>query len=177
MAVKYTVELTSEERAYLEALVGKGKPSPAYKIKHAHILLNVDVAGPIREDREVAELFRCHRNTVANVRQRFVEHGLEAALERKKRATPPVAKLLDGRQEARLITLSCSSPPKGRARWTLRLLADELVMLEVVDSISYETVRQTLKKRTEAASANVLGDSAGAQRRFCSSYGGGADRL
>ena len=66
MAVKYTVEITSEERAYREALVGKGKPTPAYKIKHAHILLNVDVAGPIREDREVAELFRCHRNTVAS---------------------------------------------------------------------------------------------------------------
>ena len=146
MAPKYTVELTSEERAYLEALVSKGKPAPAYKIKHAHLLLNVDVTGPIREDREVAELFRCHRNTVANVRQRFVEQGLEAALERKKRALPPVAKLLDGRQEAQLIALSCSSPPEGRARWTLRLLADELVMLEVVDAISHETVRQTLKK-------------------------------
>ena len=146
MAKQYIVELTSEERTYLEALVGKGKPAPAYKIKHAHILLNVDVTGPNREDGEVAEMFRCHRNTVANVRQRFVEHGLDAALERKKRATPPVEKLLDGRQEARLIALSCSSPPEGRARWTLRLLADELVALGVVDTISYETVRQTLKK-------------------------------
>ena len=129
-----------------KAVVNKGKPTPAYKIKHAHILLQVDVAGPHREDLEVAGLFNCHRNTVANVRQRFVEHGLEAALERKKRATPPVEKVLDGRQEARLIALSCSLPPEGRARWSLRLLADELVALEVVDSISYETVRQTLKK-------------------------------
>ena len=146
MPPKYIVELTSEERAYLEALVNKGKPTPAYKIKHAHILLQVDVAGPNREDLEVAGMFRCHRNTVANVRQRFVEQGLEAALERKKRATPPVEKLLDGQQEARLIALSCSRAPEGRARWTLRMLAEELVTLEVVDSISYETVRQTLKK-------------------------------
>jgi len=146
MSAKYIVELTSEERAYLEALVSKGKPTPAYKIKHAHILLQVDGIGPHREDLEVAGLLGCHRNTVANVRQRFVEQGLEAALARKKRATPPVEKLLDGRQEARLIALSCSPPPEGRARWSLRLLADELVTLEVVDSISHETVRQTLKK-------------------------------
>ena len=146
MAAKYIVELTPEERASLEALVTKGKPTPAYTIKHAHILLNVDVVGPHREDLEVAGLFRCHRNTVANVRQRFVEQGLDAALERKKRATPPVAKKLDGRQEARLIAVSCSPPPEGHARWTLRMLADELVALEVVEAISYETVRQTLKK-------------------------------
>jgi len=146
MAQRYIVELTSEERADLEALVGKGTKAPAYKIKHAHILLNAEVTGPAKEDLEVAAMFRCHRNTVANVRQRFVEHGMEAALGRKKRATPPVEKLLDGRQEARLIALSCSAPPEGRARWTLRLLADELVALEVVDAISYETVRRTLKK-------------------------------
>jgi len=146
MPPKYIVEVSSEERAYLEALVRKGKPTPAYKIKHAHILLQVDVVGPNREDGEVAEMFRCHRNTVANVRQRFVEHGLEAALERKKRETPPVARWLDGRQEAQLIALSCNPAPEGRARWSLRLLADELVALEVVEAISYETVRQTLKK-------------------------------
>jgi len=146
MSKRYIVELTSEERTDLEALVGKGTKAPAYKIKHAHILLNVDVTGPNKEDLEVAGIFRCHHNTVANVRQRFVEHGLDAALERKKRATPPVEKLLDGRQEARLIALSCSAPPEGRARWTLRMLADELVALEAVDSISYETVRRTLKK-------------------------------
>ncbi len=146
MAQRYIVKLTSEERAYLEALADKGTKAPTYKIKHAHILLNVDVSGPAKEDLEVATVFRCHRNTVANVRQRFVEQGLDAALGRKKRATPPVEKLLDGRQEARLIALSCSASPEGRARWSLRLLADELVALEVVDAISYETIRRTLKK-------------------------------
>ena len=146
MAQRYIVKLTSEERAYLEARADKGTKAPTYKIKHAHILLNVDVSGPAKEDLEVATVFRCHRNTVANVRQRFVEQGLDAALGRKKRATPPVEKLLDGRQEARLIALSCSASPEGRARWSLRLLADELVALEVVDAISYETIRRTLKK-------------------------------
>ena len=118
MAQRYIVKLTSEERAYLEALADKGTKAPTYKIKHAHILLNVDVSGPAKEDLEVATVFRCHRNTVANVRQRFVEQGLDAALGRKTRATPPVEKLLDGRQEARLIALSCSASPEGRASWS-----------------------------------------------------------
>jgi len=153
---KYIVELRTEERKQLEAIVSKGT-SPAYRIKHANIVLNADVAGPGLPDAEIAERFGCHRNTVAGVRQRFVEQGLEAALARKKRQSPPVERLLDGRKEARLIALACSQPPSGRARWTLQLLAEELVALEVVDSISYETVRRTLKKTNSSLICGNVG--------------------
>jgi len=142
---RYIVTLTQEERIQLRALVSKGKGA-AYRIKHAHILLNADENGPNRRDQEIARLLSCHFNTVANVRQRFVEQGLDAALERKKRPNPPTPRKLDGRGEARLIALACSAAPEGRAKWTMQLLADELVNLGVVDSISHETVRTTLKK-------------------------------
>ena len=99
-----------------------------------------------KEDEDIAKALHCHRNTVANVRQRFVEHGLEAALGRKKRLKPPCEKLLDGEKEARLIALSCSQPPPGHARWPLRLLAERIVALEIVESISHETVRRALKE-------------------------------
>ena len=144
---KYVVRLTEEERAQLRAVVSKGT-AQAYRIKHANILLSTDADGPATRDRDIAQALHCHTNTVANVRQRFVEQGLEAALGRKKRLTPPCEKLLDGEKEARLIALSCSQPPQGRARWTLRLLAEQMVALEVVESISHETVRRTLKKTT-----------------------------
>ena len=157
MIKKYVVDLSFEEREHLEAIVSKGKKAPAYKIKHAHILLNVDAQGPDMKDQDVARMFRCHRNTVFNVRQRFVEQGIEVALERKKRDRPPVEKLLDGKKEARLIALSCSKAPEGRARWTLHMLADELVALEVVDSISHETVRQTLKKTSSSRTCGNVG--------------------
>ena len=164
MIKKHVVELTSEEREYLEAIVSKGKKAPAYKIKHAHILLGVDARGPDLSDQDVARMFHCHRNTVFNVRQRFVAQGIEAALGRKKREHPPVEKLLDGKQEARLVALSCSKAPEGRAHWTLRMLADELVALEVVDSISHETVRQTLK-RTNSQPA-MIGMQGGRKERI-----------
>jgi len=109
-------------------------------------LLAADEKGPNLKDEDIAKTFRCHRNTVANVRQRFVEQGLDGALERKERKTPPVPRKLDGRGEARLIAVACSAAPEGRAKWTMQLLADELVTLGVVESISDETVRQTLKK-------------------------------
>lgn len=147
MAKKYIVRLSAEERQELEALVRRGK-TQAYRIKHAHILLAVDADGPKWEDKQAAEAFGCHVNTVANVRQRFVEQGIEAAIERKKQATPSRERLLDGEKEARLIAVACSEPPEGRARWTLELLASELVTLKVVDSISGQTVRRTLKKTT-----------------------------
>jgi transposase len=145
MARKYVVRLEFEERKALELLVKKGK-TQAYRIKHANILLAVDADGPDCSDEEVAEAFGCHVNTVANVRQRFVEHGLEAALERKKQKSPSRERILDGEKEARLIALACSAPPDGRSRWTLQLLADKLVVLKVVESISDQTVRRTLKK-------------------------------
>lgn len=147
MSKKYIVRLRSEERNSLEAIVGKGK-GPAHRIKHAHILLAVDADGPNWSDPKTAQAYRCHQNTVRNVRQRFVEQGFEAALERKKQLRPSRQRKLDGEQEARLIQIACSRPPKGRAKWTLKMLADELVALEVVDAISDQTVRRTLKKTT-----------------------------
>ena len=145
MNKKYIVRLEAEERRRLETLVGKGATA-AYKIKHANILLVVDADGADWSDQEAAEAFGCHQNTVRNVRQRFVEQGLEAALERKKQASPSRERKLDGKGEARLIALACSRPPQGHARWTLKLLAEELVALEIVDSICDQTVRRTLKK-------------------------------
>lgn len=145
MVRKYVVRLSSEEREALELLVKKGK-TQAYRIKHANILLAVDADGPDWSDEEAAEAFGCHVNTVANVRQRFVEQGLEAALDRKKQKSPSRERILDGEKEARLIALACSAPPEGRSKWTLQLLADKLVALKVVDSVSDQTVRRTLKK-------------------------------
>ncbi len=145
MAKKYIVRLADEERESLTRFVNKGK-TQAYRIKHANILLAVDEDGPKWCDEQAAEAFGCHVQTVANVRQRFVEQGLEAAVERKKQKSPSRERILDGDKEARLIAVACSTPPDGRAKWTLKLLADELVALEVVDSISDQTVRRTLKK-------------------------------
>jgi transposase len=145
MNKKYVVRLTKAEREQLEALVSKGKTA-AYKIKHANILLLTDVDGPNGEDETVAKALACHANTVRNVRQRLVEQGLEAALERQKQECPSRAKILDGEKEARLIAVSCSKPPEGQAKWTMQLLADELVELEIVDSVSASTVHRTLKK-------------------------------
>lgn len=145
MTKKYIVRLTHDARTQLQELVSKGKAA-AYKMKHAHVLLNADADGPNWSDEHIAEALSTTSNTVRNIRQRFVEQGLEAALGRKNRETPPRKKSLDGYQEARLIALRCSEPPGGYARWTLHLLASTLVELRVVDAISHETIRQTLKK-------------------------------
>jgi hypothetical protein len=145
MMKRYIVRLTEEERRYLGELASKGKAA-AYKIKHAQILLKVDMDGPKWTDEQAAEAFGCHRNSVANLRERLVEQGLEAALERKKRTTPGRQRVCDGEAEAKLIALRCSQPPAGQGKWTLRLLADRAVELEIVPAISYETVRQVLKK-------------------------------
>lgn len=142
---KYIVRLTDEERHQLEELVGKGH-APAYKIRHAHILLKADADGPCWIDEAIADAFLCHRGTVAGIRKRFVEQGVQGALERKHREKPPRERILDGEGEARLIALACSQPPEGRTRWTLELLADKMVELNVVEQISYQTVRRTLKK-------------------------------
>jgi len=145
MNKKYIVRLTREERKQLENLIAKGKAA-AYRILHAHILLKADANGPAWPDAKIAEAFSVHANTPRNIRQRLVEQGLEAALNRKKRALPPREKILDGEKEARLIALSCSKPPSGRTRWSLHLLADTMVELKIVEAISHETVRQALKK-------------------------------
>lgn len=145
MNKKYIVRLSMEERQQLEDLVTKGK-AQAYRIKHAHILLAVDADGPNWFDAQAAQAFRCDANTVRNVRQRFVEQGVEAALRRKPQDRPSRTPILDGEKEARLIALACSKPEAGRAKWSLRLLADKAVELEIVDAICHETVRQALKK-------------------------------
>jgi transposase len=145
MPKRYVVRLSEEERQYLKDLVSTGKTA-AYKIKHANILLNIDVNGLGWTDEAAATVFSCHQNTVANLRQRLVEQGLEAALERKPNQSPPRQRVCDGESEAKLIALRCGEPPAGQARWTLRLLADKAVELEIVAAISHETVRQVLKK-------------------------------
>jgi transposase len=145
MNKKYIVRLGDEERQQLIDLTSTGKAA-AYKIKHANMLLQVDADGPNQADHDVAKTFHCHVNTVRNVRQRFVEQGLEAALARKPQERLSRQRALDGRQEAHLIALRCGEPPAGHSKWSLRLLADQLVKLDIVDTISHETVRQVLKK-------------------------------
>jgi DNA-binding MarR family transcriptional regulator len=145
MNKKYIVRLADEERRQLAELTRKGKAA-ADKIRHANILLKADADGPAWTDERIAESFAVSVNTVLGVRQRLVEQGLEAALNRKKQAQPSRSPRLDGAGEARLIALRCSAPPAGHARWTLRLLADQAVALELVEAISHETVRQVLKK-------------------------------
>jgi transposase len=144
---KYKVTLTADERQAMHALLAAGKTA-AMKLTHARILLKADAApeGPGWTDARIAEAVEVNRTTVEQVRQRFVEQGLQAALVRKKQDRPSRQRKLDGAGEARLITLACGKPPQGRAHWTLRLLADRLVELQVVDTISTETVRQVLKK-------------------------------
>ena len=144
---RYKVTLTDEERQELQALIAAGKAA-ARKLTHARIVLKADAAagGPAWIDQRIAEALDVGVATVERVRQRFVEEGLEAALSRKPQQRPRRQPKLDGRAEARLIALACSAPPQGRQRWTLRLLADRLVELEIVDAISDETVRRALKK-------------------------------
>ena len=141
----YKVELTSEERQTLETLVRKGKHS-ALKLMRAHILLKADSKGPGWTDVRISEAFGCHAQTASNVRKRFATGERLAALERKRQSRPSRLPKLDGAGEARLIALACSDPPQGFARWTLQLLADELVALEIVESISAEGIRKILKK-------------------------------
>jgi len=144
---KYKVTLTAEERQQLQQQIAAGKAA-AKKLTHARILLKVDAApgGPAWDDQRIAEAVDVSTDTIARVRQRFVEQGLEAALTRKKQEQPSRERKLDGRAEARLIALACSGPPAGRKEWTMQLLADKLVELEIVESISDETVRRILKK-------------------------------
>ena len=144
---KYLVTLTPEEREQLTDLLSAGKRS-ALTLTRARILLKADQAdsGPAWPDERIAEALDCGLRTIERVRQRFVERGLEGALGRKPQDRPGRLRKLDGRAEARLIALACSEPPAGRARWTMKLLADRLVELEVFDSVSDETVRRVLKK-------------------------------
>ena len=144
---KYLVTLSPDEWSHLKGLVSSGKRS-ARTLTRARILLKADQAdgGPAWDDARIADALGCGRRTVERVRQRFVEAGVDAALTHKPQDRPSRTPVLDGAAEARLIAVACSEPPDGRAAWTLKLLADKLVELEVVESVSRYTVRRALKK-------------------------------
>lgn len=154
---KYIVRLTADERAQLDDLIRTGKQAASVLI-HARILLKADAGagGPGWDDEPIVEAVECGASTVYRVRQAFVEEGLTAALFRKK-PTGRQYRQLDGAQEAHLIALACGAPPAGRTHWTVRLLADRLVELEVVESISPECVRMTLKKTNSSRGCGSSG--------------------
>ena len=143
---KYVVELTRDERRNLRELVKKGKAA-AYKIKHANILLKADQAkgGSKWMDEQIVEAFGCHVTTVANVRKRFVTEGFDAAVGRRQEGVGRPRKL-DGDAEAQITMIACSDPPEGHKQWTVRLIADKLVELNVVDTCSRMAVHRTMKK-------------------------------
>lgn len=145
MAKKWIVRLSDAERVELAAVVKK-LAGTSQKVKRAMILLKADAAGPGWTDETIAEAFSCRTRTIEKLRQRLVERGFAEALHGKVRAAPPVAKELDGEQETKVIALRLGAPPKGFANWSLRLLAQRVVALEIVPAISHETVRRTLKK-------------------------------
>ena len=150
MAYPYRVVLAEEERARLRGLVGGGV-APARMLARARVLLKADQGegGAAWADAAIAGALDVHPTTVARIRRQFVEEGLAAALERK-RPDRVYERALDGAAEARLVAVACGAPPAGRERWTLRLLADELVRLEVVAAVSHETVRRTLQQTTSS---------------------------
>ena len=141
----YVVRLTEGEREQLEEIVRKFKGS-SQKVRRAQILLKADADGPGWTDGRIADAFGCRRQTVENVRRNLCERGFEQTLNGVKRKDPPTPKLLDGEQEARIIATRLGKPPAGYANWSLRLLARQVVELSIVESISHETVRRTLKK-------------------------------
>ena len=142
---RYIVRLTAQEREIcqqtLRTLTGGSE-----KVRRAQILLKADADGPAWTDQQIADACSCRTKTVENIRQRCVLDGFERALERKQRPSPPVPKLLDGEQESQVIALRLGPPPRGFANWSLRLLARRVVALGIVESISQQTIRRTLKK-------------------------------
>jgi transposase len=159
---RHVVRLRADEREQLEALIRKGK-SPARRLLKARILLKADVseAGEGWSDSRIIKALDTSVSMVYRVRKQLVEEGFEAVLSRKQRAMPAVARIFDGEKEARLIALACSKPPKGRARWTLRLLEDKVVQLGIVDRASDSTIGRTLKKTF----SSPIADNAGSSRR------------
>lgn len=145
MKKKYIVRLTDSEREICKAVISK-LSGTSQKVRRAQILLKADAEGPEWTDAKIADAYSCRTKTVENIRQRFVELGFDQTLNRKKSPTAGAKKLLDGSQEAKVIAMRLGSPPQGYGKWTLRLLARKVVELEIHTTISYETVRQTLKK-------------------------------
>lgn len=139
---KFVVELSEPEREVCRQVVKKLKGT-SQKVKRANILLKADQGWP---DAKIAEALDCRTKTVENIRKRLVEIGFEKTIEHAKRTTPPVGKILDGEQEAKLIAMRLGEPPTGFGKWTLRLLARKVVELEIAETVSYQTVRRTLKK-------------------------------
>ena len=144
MQKKYVVRLSGEERQSCEQVIDRLKGT-SQKVRRANILLKTDADGPAWTDKQIAEAYRCRIQTAENIRKKCVLEGFDAALEHQKPQAPP-ARLLDGKQEAKVIATRLGPPPKGYSKWTLRLLARKVVELEIVDSVSHETVRKTLKK-------------------------------
>lgn len=145
MKKKYIVRLSVEEKATCTEVVKKLKGS-SQKVMRAQILLKADIDGPNWIDSKIAEAFGCSRQAVEQVRERLVTNGFEITLDGKRPSTPPRSKLLSGEQEAELIAMRLGTPPAGYGSWTLKLLQNQMMELEIVDTISHETVRQTLKK-------------------------------
>ena len=145
MNKKFIVRLSDEERGVCQEIIKKLKGS-SQKVRRAQILLKADADGPAWPDSRIADAFNCRVQTIENLRKRLATESFELALDGKKRAEPPILCKLDGEVEAKLIAMRLGKPPAGYGHWTLRLLADEMVALEVVDAISHETVRKTLKK-------------------------------
>lgn len=150
---KYRVRLAKEEKKALLGIILKGS-APAKAIMHANVLLTADESDSEsrKSEGEIAALFHVNPQTIHTIRRRYSEEGLDAAISRKKRETPPVEPKITGEVEAKVIALSCGTPPQGRSRWSLRLLADKAVELHYIDSISHEAVGRLLKKRTQTAS-------------------------
>ena len=147
MNKKYIVRLTDEERATCQSIIKKLTGS-SKKVRRAQMLLKADVDGPAWTDSKIAEAFNCRIQTLENLRKRVVTESFDLPLNGKQRENPPTAPKLDGQAEAKLIALRLGKPPKGFGKWTLQLVADQLVKLELVESICAETVRKTLKKTT-----------------------------
>lgn len=150
----YHVRLSPKKRSSLLDLVSKGSAT-AKSIMHANVLLAADENHPSgrKSEGEIAELYHVNNQTVHTIRRNCAKNGVAAAVGRKKRDTPPIEPKITGDVEAKVIALSCSSPPPGRSRWSLRLLADKAVELQYIDSISHEAVGRLLKKRTQTPSA------------------------
>jgi transposase len=157
---KYVVRLSAEEREQLQALLRKGK-GPARRLLKARILLKADVsdAGEGWSDNEIIRALDTSASMVYRVRKQLVEEGFAAVLSRKQRASPAVPRIFDGEKEARLIALACSKPPKGRARWTLRLLENKVVELGIAEHASDSTIGRTLKKTFSSPIAGSAGSS------------------
>ena len=175
---KYVVRLSAEEREQLDALIRKGKSS-AQRLMKARILLKADVSedGEGWSDSQIVEALETSATTVYRTRQQLVEEGLEAVLSRKKPSRPSVLPIFDGEKEAKLIALACSEPPKGRSRWTLRMLENKVVELDIVARASDSTIGRVLKKLTQTAPQNAMGHPTGGKRRLRSRHGGRAVRL